>query len=104
MSFNNEYEPIYIFLGNPWGNLPEMYPGQHEGKPFVPNGIRSPNPDILSNENVSIQKDTTDKTYKPKKLSMKQEEQEEKCRNFIKKDRKFIENELKKYKLKWGLD
>lgn len=20
----------------PWGNMPEMYPGQHEGKPFLP--------------------------------------------------------------------
>lgn len=23
----------------PWGTLPEMYPGQHEGKPFLPGQI-----------------------------------------------------------------
>lgn len=93
-----EYRPVKISIRPPWGNLDEMYPGQHQGKPF--GNIQSNIFDIGTN----TKEEEVDKTYHPKKLTNKQQEKQDResklLEEFLKKDKPLIEELWKEHQKK----
>ena len=81
------FKPIEVKLLPPWGDLPETYPGQHQGKSFGP---------ITGGwlkEEPKKKEDEIDKTYYPYygPRTEKDTLQHEQLKEFLAKDKPIIE-------------
>lgn len=93
MSSEEERIEIWIPINDkPWGNLPETYPGQHQGKPYLPGDKNTEEKKPRKTEKKVIHKEPKHTEIKDKDLKAWWEELDE---EELKEIKEFLEKRKK---------